>query len=517
MNIFANQFLEFGKCYEKRIANDNSYNLNIASGEFYNLAYTPGMEVRSESLIEALSFPSDSEFLNRLGEVSAAFIQVSEEGKEFAFVQLQARQEKESDDYDVNKSGGRLFTQVRFTILNYSQINELFARGLCVFYDLLENTDDDFRLRTYDDRTSSKVSSPADLEIFLPDKQKHRSWVYDNSSGGKTFPRAGLIIQEIARAVQDNRVAVVYPEGLSFINRLLLVQAVVRLLLPVRDKPISFALDYVVHPDNHVDLTFLREEDPISSKVSRVITLDNMNIQELDDYIAQVYKFLIVNDLNWEDRHQKIYQDEIRKWLIENSRFDDAADWLMVTVFSGELLPKIRAILELKGDLPQTLFENRFLPWILQLTQENKIELLEGLLKEKNVAENLLYALVESELFKKNYSSKQWVKQVIEANIDVEDKEPLLFKYQDELGFDQAKNLLSWAQDKTQNVINRSSENIVYKYIKAMIVKNCTNAYLMVNAVPDLPSGHIEEKEYAYWGAWMQLDQKPVSDLDGKT
>ncbi|MEW5987009.1 MAG: hypothetical protein AB1791_10285, partial [Chloroflexota bacterium] len=310
------RYLEHGK-----------YFANGGASDFYELAYTRDMAGHSGSLTDVLRFPEGTRFASKTGNISAAFLPISP--TEFVFAHVQRRRENELEP---ESSMARWFNQVRFTLLRVQDVHSLLETGKPLFYDLVyqhpaglyannkkNDKDKDKPLLpdyyTIVGRQEARDMYPAKRPIVNP-----CCYLYDLQQGRLT-QEIQQQIRTIAQAVVESQGRSdhvwVYCSDLSFAEKLLLAQAIQRLVYPLVG-PLSFALDYVTDPLRPVRLQFISDRQEQIQPRAQPIVVDLEHLNSLD---SRSYAWHALN----------LFSEKRVDWFVANKGlFDELARLILI-------------------------------------------------------------------------------------------------------------------------------------------------------------------------------------------
>jgi hypothetical protein len=490
--LHSNRFLEHGKFYP----------LEGGISEFYTLAYSSGL-TDSKKLLETLAFPGDSKFGTTLGAVSFAFLPFDPSKNEYVFVQIQCRRESEPPDYETENSRGRWFNQTRFTVLDLGDVRSLFAEGFCLFNHLVVDIDGSFHLQKYDHVVGEVADVPRPI-FQLPDLA-YRTVV--------SKPAIAGAIRKIASGLRKtDQVIITYEvDDFTLFERLVIVQEIQRILLPIWKIPVSFTLDYIAHPSSRINIRF-QKRDEANQSAARLIQLGDQDLVGLDDYIEGICEFLFSetsslnkqHQENWQDRHRLLFGDEIGRRLASEDRADDAAEWLSGIVLSRhDTFRYYKTLFEFSDEIEQPLYNDYFIRKYQNL--KNNKELFNAFLVDSSLAKHLLFSISQSGLVETEFTFKDWAEIVIYSGVEKDDKKLLFDSYRGGISLDDARHLLIWTRDKKDKIL-WGNENIMYGVLKAKLDKNSGSAeFVLRNLSTLLQAGFDREIEY-----WCQFLVLPV-------
>lgn len=215
--------VEYGKFFTSRGATD-----------FSVLAFTEGMQNELARLNKALNYPAQSKFDEvDSGTVSAAVVKVENEVL-FVFVHIQRRRE---NDKTPNSSMGRPYNQIRYTLLSSEDLGILFSAGIAVYYELLANSLEHppfspYQLKDYFSENTAfgepERLKPLQFKLDVPTPPL-RSLLYEQTAEAEI-----AAIQSIAQSIIEEKPVQFLNHKLEFLDKLLIAQAVQRLVYPYK-------------------------------------------------------------------------------------------------------------------------------------------------------------------------------------------------------------------------------------------------------------------------------------------
>lgn len=288
MTVLEMEYLEHGKFFRN----------NQVPSDFYDLAYTAGTSRFSKDLRDAVGLDLKSSFSENPGKVSFAFIPVLGRSR-YAFVQFQSRFENEFHGSNTN----RPFFQTKFLMCDVASWRFLYEGGLSVMPSLVQRQKSTNNLL---DNFSSVVGSIGKSKaVTILDSNINNSLFFQYS---REFNKEMLSwVSAIANAVFEYKetggVSVQHNALLSDYDKLVLIDAVMHVLLPVVQEPISFALD----PASTVKVNLRFGGNVQNRGAAYNLDLSNSTWSQTENDINELVGIFAENIDRWDEQHKKIY------------------------------------------------------------------------------------------------------------------------------------------------------------------------------------------------------------------
>ncbi len=286
------RYLEWGKYFSADGASD-----------YVTLASSPNKKQLASTLLQQIPYPKNTPFSDRVGNVSIAV--VPRKPSEYVFLQLQRRKENELNN---DARTVRYFNQIRYIFLKEIEIYSSFAKGKSIYHQLLEKDpykpkSEKYRLRNYLNPEKNQRKIVNNISLKDPDGINVISLWHSYLKNTSNVETIKFISYELIKAISKKETLQVYVPNLDLEEKLLLVQAIQRLIYP-KIGPFSFALDYIIDNLRTIQLQFFSDEPPL--KFGNVISINYIENEDISgsyvDVAAKIFIQAKQNFLSTQDR-----------------------------------------------------------------------------------------------------------------------------------------------------------------------------------------------------------------------
>jgi len=284
MKTIEVEYLEHGKLFK-----------NGRASEFYDLAYTTGLNRYSSELRNLIGLDYRTPFSIHPGNISFAVIPVFGKSR-YAFVQFQSRFENEFAGSAIN----RPYFQTKFLLFNTVVWRSLYEQGFSVLPSLSQANDTTFLLNTYSSVVGN-VGKSLPVQIFDSTKKNNLFLGLDADRDKAYLKRISLIAEAILKYKGVREINL--QDENSYYEKLMLVDSINQILLPIITEPISFALDPACTAK--VDLRF--GESLRNNRETNSLDFSGVSWQQAKSSMDDLVRILINNKGNWADQYQKIF------------------------------------------------------------------------------------------------------------------------------------------------------------------------------------------------------------------